>query len=145
MPVLADGAGRRRRRLVNAGISIIPYADELPRIRELARAADTGGLRLVAIQDHPYQHHFLDAFALIATLLAATRRIGFVTDVANLPLRPPAVLARAAASLDAISGGRFELGLGGGAFAAGIAGLGAARRSPGRPSMRSRRGSRSSA
>jgi alkanesulfonate monooxygenase SsuD/methylene tetrahydromethanopterin reductase-like flavin-dependent oxidoreductase (luciferase family) len=38
--------------------------------------------------------------------MAQTRRIGFVTDVANLPLRPPAVLARTAASLDAISGGR---------------------------------------
>ncbi|MFL5877852.1 MAG: LLM class flavin-dependent oxidoreductase [Solirubrobacteraceae bacterium] len=40
-------------------------------------------------------------------------------------------MARTAASLDAIGGGRFELGLGGGAFAAGIAGLGAERRSPG--------------
>jgi alkanesulfonate monooxygenase SsuD/methylene tetrahydromethanopterin reductase-like flavin-dependent oxidoreductase (luciferase family) len=40
---------------VNAGISIIPYADELPRIRELAQAADAGGLQLVAIQDHPYK------------------------------------------------------------------------------------------
>ena len=34
----------------------------------------------------------------------------------NLPLRPPAVLARAAASLDLLSDGRFELGLGAGAF-----------------------------
>jgi alkanesulfonate monooxygenase SsuD/methylene tetrahydromethanopterin reductase-like flavin-dependent oxidoreductase (luciferase family) len=95
------------------------------------RAADDGGLELVGIQDHPYQRRFLDAFALVATLLAETQRISLFTDVANLPLRPPAVLAKAAASLDVISGGRFELGLGAGGFQDGIAGMGGPRRSPG--------------
>src|SRR2546423_14496202 len=88
-----------------AGISVIPYADSLDRIRDLVRVAEDGGLRLVGIQDHPYQARFVDTFALIATLLAETRRISFFTDVANLPLRPPAVLAKAAASLDGLSGG----------------------------------------
>ena len=113
------------------GISIIPYADSVDRSRELVKVADEGGLKLVGIQDHPYQHRFLDTFALVATLLAETRRISFFTDVANLPLRPPALMAKAAASLDALSGGRFELGLGGGAFQDGIAGLGGPRRSGG--------------
>src|SRR5215207_9591233 len=98
------------------GISIIPNADSLDRSRELVNAADDGGLELVGIQDHPYQSRFLDTFALVATLLAETRRISFFTDVANLPLRPPAVMAKAAASLDVLSGGRFELGLGAGGF-----------------------------
>jgi alkanesulfonate monooxygenase SsuD/methylene tetrahydromethanopterin reductase-like flavin-dependent oxidoreductase (luciferase family) len=113
------------------GISIIPYTDSLDRNRELVRVADEGGLQLVGIQDHPYQHHFLDTFALVATLLAETRRISFFTDVGNLPLRPPAVMAKAAASLDVLSGGRFELGLGAGGFQDGIAGMGGLRRSPG--------------
>src|SRR5438094_10619613 len=102
------------------GISITPYADSLDRNRELVRVADEGGLQLIGVQDHPYQRRFLDTFALVATLLAETRRISFFTDVANLPLRPPAVMAKAAASLDALSGGRFELGLGAGGFFDGI-------------------------
>jgi hypothetical protein len=39
-------------------------------------------------------------FALIADLLARTERLHFISDVANLPLRPPALLAKTAASLD---------------------------------------------
>jgi alkanesulfonate monooxygenase SsuD/methylene tetrahydromethanopterin reductase-like flavin-dependent oxidoreductase (luciferase family) len=82
----------------------------------LVRAADEAELDLVGIQDHPYQRRFLDTWSLIPTLLAETKRISFFTDVANLPLRPPAVMAKAAASLDVLSGGRFELGLGAGGF-----------------------------
>ena len=52
-------------------------------------------------------------------------------NVLNLPLRPPAVLARAAASLDLLSGGRFELGLGAGAFWDAIEAMGGPRRTPG--------------
>jgi alkanesulfonate monooxygenase SsuD/methylene tetrahydromethanopterin reductase-like flavin-dependent oxidoreductase (luciferase family) len=113
-----------------AGLSVIPYAGSLPEIRDLVRVADEAGLDVVGIQDHPYQARFLDTFALIATLLAETRRISFFTDVANLPLRPPAVMAKAAASLDVLSGGRFQLGLGAGANWRQIAGLGGPHREP---------------
>src|SRR3954449_8453115 len=116
---------------VEVGISIVPWADSLDRTRELVRVADEGGLPLVGIQDHPYQHHFLDTWSLIPTLLAETKRISFFTDVANLPLRPPAVMAKAAASLDVLSGGRFELGLGAGAIPDVISNFGGPRRSPG--------------
>jgi alkanesulfonate monooxygenase SsuD/methylene tetrahydromethanopterin reductase-like flavin-dependent oxidoreductase (luciferase family) len=114
-----------------AGISIVPYADSLDRTRELVRAADDGGLALVGIQDHPYQRHFFDTWSLIPTLLAETKRISFFTDVANLPLRPPAVMAKAAASLDVLSGGRFELGLGAGGIPDVISNFGGPRRTPG--------------
>ena len=113
------------------GISLVPATERLDRIRELVRVADEAALDLVGIQDHPYQHHFLDSWSLIPTLLAETDRISFFTDVANLPLRPPAVMAKAAASLDVLSAGRFELGLGAGGFPDIIAGYGGPRRTPG--------------
>jgi alkanesulfonate monooxygenase SsuD/methylene tetrahydromethanopterin reductase-like flavin-dependent oxidoreductase (luciferase family) len=118
-------------RPLDVGISIIPYADSLQRSRELVRVADEGGLPLVGIQDHPYQRHFFDTWSLIPTLLAETKRISFFTDVANLPLRHPAVMAKAAASLDVLSGGRFELGLGAGGIPDVIANFGGPRRTPG--------------
>jgi alkanesulfonate monooxygenase SsuD/methylene tetrahydromethanopterin reductase-like flavin-dependent oxidoreductase (luciferase family) len=113
------------------GIAVVPATDALDQVRELVGAADEAGLDLVGIQDHPYQSHFLDTWSLIPTLLAETKRISFFTDVANLPLRPPAVMAKAAASLDVLSGGRFELGLGAGAIQDQIARMGGPRRSPG--------------
>jgi alkanesulfonate monooxygenase SsuD/methylene tetrahydromethanopterin reductase-like flavin-dependent oxidoreductase (luciferase family) len=63
-------------------------------------------------------------------IAAITSRVGLFPDVANLPLRPPAVLAKAAASLDLLSGGRVELGLGAGGFWDAIAAYGGPRRSP---------------
>jgi alkanesulfonate monooxygenase SsuD/methylene tetrahydromethanopterin reductase-like flavin-dependent oxidoreductase (luciferase family) len=118
-------------RALQFGISVVPATETLERIGELVRAADEGALDLVGIQDHPYQGHFLDTWSLIPTLLAKTDRVSFFTDVANLPLRPPAVMAKAAASLDVLSGGRFELGIGAGAFPDVIASMGGPRRTPG--------------
>ncbi len=94
-------------------------------------AAERAGLDLVTVQDHPYQPAFLDTWTLLAYAAARTERITLAPNVANLPLRPPAVLARAAASLDLLSGGRVELGLGAGAFWDAIAAMGGPRRTPG--------------
>jgi alkanesulfonate monooxygenase SsuD/methylene tetrahydromethanopterin reductase-like flavin-dependent oxidoreductase (luciferase family) len=118
-------------RALQFGISIVPATEALDRSRALVRAADDAGLDLVGIQDHPYQGRFLDTWSLLPTLLAETKRISFFTDVANLPLRPPAVMAKAAASLDVLSGGRFELGLGAGGLPDVIASFGGPRRTPG--------------
>src|SRR4029079_9548628 len=74
---------------------------------------------------------FLDTWTLLAYAAARTERITLLPDVLNLPLRQPAVLAKSAASLDVLSGGRFELGLGAGAFWDGIAAMGGPRRAPG--------------
>ncbi|MDT0343619.1 LLM class flavin-dependent oxidoreductase [Streptomyces litchfieldiae] len=97
----------------------------------LARQAEGAGLDLVTVQDHPYQAAFYDTWTLISYLAGATERITFVPTVASLPLRPPAVLAKSAASLDVLSGGRVQLGLGAGAFWEGIAAMDGPRRSAG--------------
>ena len=81
----------------------------------LAQLSEQAGLDLVTFQDHPYQPGVpghLDAAD--AGSRRSTERMRISANVLNLPLRPPAVLARAAASLDLLSGGRFELGLGAG-------------------------------
>lgn len=108
-----------------------PDASDPQRPIELAQAAEAAGVDLVVVQDHPYQRRFFDVWALLATILARTTRLRVAPGVANLPLRPPFVLAKTAASLDLLSGGRVELGLGAGGFWEAIEAAGGPRRSPG--------------
>src|SRR5919108_6262940 len=116
---------------IEFGASIDPSAAALPEARRIARRADELGFDFVGIQDHPYQQRFLDTWMLLATLLAETEHVRFFPNVANLPLRGPAMIAKQAASLDVLSGGRFELGLGAGSFWEGIAAMGGPARSAG--------------
>ena len=113
------------------GCFLPPVADQSENIVTLARIADASGLDLVTVQDHPYQPAFLDTWTLLSNLAARTQRVHLVPNVANLPLRPPALLAKAAASLDVLSDGRVELGIGAGAFWDAIEALGGPRRAPG--------------
>ena len=112
------------------GIFVTPKADTAGHVLRLARRAEAAGLDWVSVQDHPYQPAFLDAWTLLTAIAATTERVSVFPNVANLPLRPPAVLARAVASLDILSGGRAELGIGTGAFWEAIAAMGGPRRSP---------------
>jgi alkanesulfonate monooxygenase SsuD/methylene tetrahydromethanopterin reductase-like flavin-dependent oxidoreductase (luciferase family) len=96
-----------------------------------ARLLDELGYDLIGIQDHPYQRRHFDTWALMAVILGRTERVRVFPDVANLPLRPPAVMAKAAASLDQLGGGRFELGLGAGGFWEAIGAMGGPVRAPG--------------
>lgn len=118
-------------RLPEFGISIVPTWEDPGQALRLARLAEENGYDLVGIQDHPYQWRFFDTWTLIAWLAGQTTRIRFFPDVANLPLRPPAVLAKAAASLDVLAGGRLELGLGAGSFWEAVEAMGGPRRTPG--------------
>ncbi|MFG2064574.1 LLM class flavin-dependent oxidoreductase [Micromonospora sp. NPDC048871] len=97
----------------------------------LAVLAEEVGLDLVTFQDHPYQPAFLDTWTLMSFVAARTSRIHLSANVTNLPLRPPAVLARAAASLDLLSEGRIALGLGAGGFWDAIEAMGGRRLAPG--------------
>ncbi|WP_305091917.1 LLM class flavin-dependent oxidoreductase [Prescottella sp. R16] len=108
-----------------------PAADDPAALVRSAVLCDELGFDLIGIQDHPYQARFLDAWTLLSVLGARTSRVTLFPDVASLPLRPPAVLAKAAASLDLLTGGRVELGLGTGAFWDAIAAMGGPRRTPG--------------
>jgi alkanesulfonate monooxygenase SsuD/methylene tetrahydromethanopterin reductase-like flavin-dependent oxidoreductase (luciferase family) len=103
-------------RPVQFGYFIIPDATQPTRALEQAINAEEAGIDLIGIQDHPYQHRFHDTWTLLSVIAARTSRVTVFPDVANLPLRPPAMLAKAAASLDLLSGGRVELGLGAGGF-----------------------------
>ena len=120
-----------RRRPLEFAASITPDAGDPALLLRLTAAAEDAGLDLLGIQDHPYQRRFVDTWTLLSYLAARTSRIRLFPNVANVPLRPPAVLAKAAASLDIHSGGRVELGLGAGAFWDGIAAMGGERRTPG--------------
>jgi alkanesulfonate monooxygenase SsuD/methylene tetrahydromethanopterin reductase-like flavin-dependent oxidoreductase (luciferase family) len=116
-------------REVRFGYFLIPNAADP--LLETAREVDRLGLDYIGVQDHPYQRRFVDTWTLLAMIAARTARVGLFPDVANLPLRPPAVLAKAAATLDVLSGGRVELGLGAGGFQDAIAAFGGPRRRPG--------------
>lgn len=113
------------------GYFLTPDAGHSEAVVELARLADSLGLDILGVQDHPYQPRFLDMWTLLSALAAQTRHIRLVPDVVNVPLRPPAVLARAVASLDILSGGRVELGLGSGAFGRAVGAMGGPVREPG--------------
>jgi alkanesulfonate monooxygenase SsuD/methylene tetrahydromethanopterin reductase-like flavin-dependent oxidoreductase (luciferase family) len=118
-------------RPVQFGCFLIPDATSPHRALELATLADDLGFDLIGVQDHPYQRRFYDTWTLLTAIAMRTKRISVFPDVANLPLRPPAVLAKAAASLDLLSGGRVELGLGAGGFWDAIKAMGGPARTPG--------------
>jgi alkanesulfonate monooxygenase SsuD/methylene tetrahydromethanopterin reductase-like flavin-dependent oxidoreductase (luciferase family) len=104
---------------VRFGVFLTPDASQPSRALELSSLADDLGFELIGVQDHPYQRRFLDTWTLLTAIAMRTKRVQVFPDVANLPLRPPAILAKSAASLDLLTGGRVELGLGaGGSFEA---------------------------
>jgi hypothetical protein len=113
------------------GVFLTPAARQPERVVELAQLADGVGLDLVTFQDHPYRPAFVDTWTLMSYVAARTRRVRLSGNVLNLPLRDPAVLARAVAGLDLLSGGRVELGLGAGAFWDAVESMGGRRLAPG--------------
>jgi alkanesulfonate monooxygenase SsuD/methylene tetrahydromethanopterin reductase-like flavin-dependent oxidoreductase (luciferase family) len=113
------------------GYFLVPEAGDPRGVLDTARLADRLGYDLLAVQDHPYQPAHLDSLALLGVILGETERVRVFQDVGNLPLRPPAVFAKAAATLDLLSGGRFEAGLGGGGFLDAARAMGAPALTPG--------------
>jgi alkanesulfonate monooxygenase SsuD/methylene tetrahydromethanopterin reductase-like flavin-dependent oxidoreductase (luciferase family) len=112
------------------GSFITPAVNPPTHAVDMAVLADRVGLDLVTFQDHPYQPAFYDTWTLLSYVAARTTHIRLSGNVLNLPLRQPAVLARSAASLDILSDGRFELGIGAGGFWDAIAAMGGRRLTP---------------
>jgi alkanesulfonate monooxygenase SsuD/methylene tetrahydromethanopterin reductase-like flavin-dependent oxidoreductase (luciferase family) len=113
------------------GTFLTPSNGDPAAVVALAQLSEELGFDYVTFQDHPYQPRFLDTWTLMTWVLASTTRIRVAPNVLNLPLRPPAVVARAAVSLDLLSSGRFELSLGAGAFWDAVAAMGGPRRTAG--------------
>jgi hypothetical protein len=113
------------------GTFITPRNKEPQKAVALARRSEELGYDLVTFQDHPYQPAFLETWTLLSWVAAQTERVRIAANVLNVPLRSPAVLARSAASLDLLSGGRLDLALGAGAFWDAIEAMGGRRFAPG--------------
>jgi len=113
------------------GYFLTPDAGDPHGVLETALLVDGLGYDLIGVQDHPYQPRHLDTMSLLGAILAQTTAVRVFAAVGNLPLRPPAVLAKAAATLDLLSDGRFELGLGAGGYLDAAHAMGAARLTPG--------------
>lgn len=108
-----------------------PAAQQHDAVIALAQHAEQVGLDMVTIQDHPYNPGFLDAYTLLTWIAASTSKLRVSANVTNLPLRFAPVLAKMAASIDILSGGRFEMGLGAGGFAEAIKSMGGPSLTPG--------------
>jgi probable F420-dependent oxidoreductase len=83
-----------------------------PALVAQARKAESTGYSVLVLPDHLVEQHA--PIPVLATIAAATERIRVGTFVFNASLRHPAVLAQDLASLDVLSGGRLEIGIGAG-------------------------------
>ncbi|MCH6560880.1 MAG: LLM class F420-dependent oxidoreductase [Myxococcales bacterium] len=103
-------------------------------VAEMAQAAEAAGFDACFVTDHPMPddrflgsggHHSLDPFVALSFAAAVTTRLRLLTYVLVLPYRNPFLTAKAASSLDVLSGGRLLLGVAAGYLEGEFAALGA--------------------
>lgn len=102
-------------------------------VGELAQAAEEAGFMGFGLTEHPAPtekwmlhggHQTLDPFVALGAAAAVTSRIKLITYLTVTPYRNPMLLAKAAATVDLLSGGRFVLGMGTGYLKAEFRALG---------------------
>jgi F420-dependent oxidoreductase-like protein len=98
----------------------IPAADQWATMREVAQAADAGPFESIWVYDHfhtvpvPTDEVTHEAWSLMAAFGAVTSRVRLGQMCTCMGYRNPAYLAKVAATIDLVSGGRVEMGIGGG-------------------------------
>ncbi len=105
----------------------LEFGSDPAAIRDFAQAAEAAGFDYLLAYDHvlgadpakhdlsgPYTHEsiFHEPFVLFGYLAGLTERIGLVTGIIILPQRQTALVAKQAAEVDVLSGGRLTLGIG---------------------------------
>jgi probable F420-dependent oxidoreductase len=102
-------------------------------VATLARAAEAAGFSGFGFTDHPAPsqrwldaggHDALDPFVALGYAAAHTTALRLVPNIVVLPYRNPFVVAKAASTLDVLSGGRFTLAVGSGYLKGEFAALG---------------------
>jgi len=98
----------------------IPAAEQWGMMRDLAQAADAGPFESIWVYDHfhtipvPSDESTFEAWSAIAAFAACTSRVRLGQLCTCMGYRNPAYLAKVAACVDVMSGGRLEMGIGAG-------------------------------
>ena len=98
----------------------IPPSEQWATMRDLAQAADAGPFESIWVYDHfhtvpvPTEEATHEAWSLMSAFAASTTRVRLGQMCTCVGYRNPAYLAKVAATIDVISGGRVEMGIGGG-------------------------------
>jgi probable F420-dependent oxidoreductase len=92
---------------------VLTLSSDQTAVAEEARAAEQAGYDGVATGEHLFFHGpVANGFVSLAAAAGATTRIRLLSSLTVAPLYPPALAAKLASSLDRVSGGRFDMGIG---------------------------------